>query len=246
MENSKFVATPSEINTSRSGKLVNSFPFREAVGSLLYLSTRSRPDIAYPVNFCSRHLENPVEEDIISVKRIMKYLVGTTNQGISYLKDSDMNLLEAYCDADYAGDEDTRRSTSGYVILYAGGPIAWCSRRQPIVALSSTEAEYIAAADCCKELLYLKSLIQEITNSPLQVKLYVDNQSAISLMKTGVMNKRSKHIDVRYHFIHEKIVTGEINVMYCPTDKQIADLLTKPLCKVKFNLFKERIVQIGK
>lgn len=243
MENSKFVATPSEIKTSRSGKPVHSFPFRESVGSLLYLSTRSRPDIAHSVNVCSRHLEDPVEEDIVSVKRVMKYLVGTTHEGISYIKDSDKNLLEAYCDADYAGDEETRRSTSGYVILYAGGPIAWCSRRQPIVALSSTEAEYIAAADCCKELLYLKSLIQEITNIPLQVKLYVDNQSAISLMKTGVMNKRSKHIDVRYHFIHEKIVSGEINVEYCPTNNQIADILTKPLCKVKFNYFKEIIVQ---
>lgn len=242
MENSKQADTPCEIKITPSSKPSGMFPFREAVGNLLYLSTRTRPDIAFSVNASSRHMENPMKDDEISIKRIMKYLVGSKTIGIVYKKTVDENKIEAFCDADYAGDVDTRRSTTGYIIFYGGGPISWSSRRQPIVAMSSTEAEYIAAADCCKELLYLKSLIEELTQKPVKAILNIDNQSAITLMKSGVVNKRSKHIDVRYHFIHEKVVSGEISVKYCPTNRQIADCLTKPLSRVKFEILKNMIV----
>lgn len=234
---------PGIINLHRGFEVEEYFPFREAVGSLLYLSTRTRPDVSHAVNFSSRHIGNPVKEDVVGVKKIMKYISGTKEKGISYLKESDSDVLEAFCDADYAGDEETRRSTTGYVILFGNGPVAWCSRRQPIVALSSTEAEYIAAAECCKEVLYLKSLIEELTGCVLKTNLYIDNQSAISLAKTGVLNKRSKHIDVRYKFIHERVISGDVNVMYCPTEKQIADILTKPLNFVKFKKLRDIIVK---
>ena len=113
--------------------------------------------------------------------------------------------MNVFCDSDYAGDLKTRRSTSGFVFFFCNGPIGWCSRRQPIVALSSTEAEYIAAAGCCKEIIHVKALIEELTGEVIQVKLNIDNQSAIKLFKSGQMNKRSKHIDVRYHFVTEQI-----------------------------------------
>lgn len=242
MENSKQVDTPGEVNVTRSMKPSGNFPFREAVGNLLYLSTRTRPDIAFSVNSSSRYMENPMKEDEINVKRIMKYLVGSKNLGIVYNKTEEEPKIEAFCDADYAGDMETRRSTTGYIILYGGGPISWCSRRQPLVAMSSTEAEYIAAADCCKEVLYLKSLIEELTQTTVKANLNIDNQSAITLIKSGVVNRRSKHIDVRYHFIHERVVSGEISVKYCHTNKQIADCLTKPLSKAKFGVFKDMIV----
>lgn len=137
----------------------------------------------------------------------------------------------------------TRKSTTGYVIFFGGGPISWCSRKQPIVATSSTEAEYIAAADCCKEILYLKSLLEELLTEKVNVNIKVDNQSAIKLIQNGVINRKSKHIDVKYHFIHEKLKDKIITVDYCQTDKQIADLFTKPFGKIKFTFCKEMLVR---
>lgn len=222
----KITCTDTTINTM--------FPYRELVGGLLYLSTRTRPDIAQAVNEASRKIENPNKTDVIAIKKILKYLSGTRDKGITYKVGGDISTLNAYCDSDYANDVSTRRSTTGFVIMLCNGPISWCSKRQPIVSLSSTEAEFIAAADCCKELLYLKSFICELITCKIKIVLNIDNQSSIKLIKTGSFNKRSKHIDVRYHFIHENYVKGNFSVEYCPTDQQVADILTKPLSKIKF------------
>lgn len=217
------------------------YPYREAIGSLLYLSSKTRPDLAQATNFCSRYITNPTNQRIIDVKRMFKYLNDTSSQGISFTNlESDKEIL-AYCDSDYAGDPETRKST-GYVVLFCGGSISWCSRKQPVVTVSSTEAEYTAAAECCKEIVYLKSLIEELTKEKLVANLKVDNQSAIKLIKNGVMNRRSKHIDVKYHFIHEKIKEKLINVDYCQSEKQLVDLFTKPLGKTKFNYHKNVLV----
>lgn len=150
--------------------------------------------------------------------------------------------MKAYCDADFAGDTETRRSTTGYVIMYAGGPISWCSRKQSVIALSSTEAEYIAASECCKELMYLKSLLEELLNESIPVELNIDNQSAIALIKNGIINKRSKHIDVRFRYIHELVRDGVVKIKYCPTNKQLADIFTKPLNIVKFNKYAKQLL----
>ncbi|GJQ79222.1 S2P [Trypoxylus dichotomus] len=153
----------------------------------------------------SRFVENPKKLDVTNVKTTLRYLNGSTRYlngstrylngstsgGIKYVSGADTELLEAFCDSDFAGYEDTRRSTSGYVIMFCGGPIAWCSRRQSVVSLSSTEAEFITAAECTKELVYLKCLLSEILNAQVKVRLNVDNQSAIKLIKNGVFNKRS-------------------------------------------------------
>lgn len=244
MTNAKAVDTPNVLNKEeRSDKLRMDYPYREGIGSLLYLSTRTRPDIAQAVNLASRNIEKPVQEDIVAFKRILKYLIGNKTLGIEYSRNGNSLTLEAYCDADYAGDLETRRSTTGYVIFYGGGPISWCSKRQPIVALSTTEAEYISAADCCKEVIYHKYLIEELTGNEIKINLHIDNQSSINLIKTGVINKRSKHIDVRYFYIHEKVNEGVISVKYRSTDQQIADLLTKCLCKKKFEICKNRLVK---
>lgn len=244
MEDSKPVKTP--CNTENKTETQNTdsinFPYRELIGGLLYVSTRTRPDISQAVNEASRKIENPTKDDVIAAKKILKYLNGTRQKGIMYKKGGDMSKLNAYCDADYANCNKTRRSTTGFVIMLAEGPVSWCSKRQPIVALSSTEAEYIAAADCCKECLYLKSFLKELIGSEVEVTLNVDNQSAIQLIKTGSFNKRSKHIDVRYYFIHENYKKGKINIKYCPTDKQTADIFTKPLLNNKFNFHAQNIV----
>lgn len=206
--------------------------YREGVGTLLYLSNKTRPDISYQIGYCSRHQNIPNQNDWNNIKTILRYIKGTVSKGITYFKDD--GVLRAYTDSSFADDPDTRKSTSGYVIFYNGGPVTWCSRKQSIVALSSTEAEFVAGAECCKELLYVKSLIQEITDENLITEMRVDNQSAIWLMKNGIMNRRSKHIDVRYHFLKEKIDEHGLIIKYCPTGLQLADMLTKNLLATKF------------
>lgn len=210
------------------------FPYREAIGSLLYLSNQTRPDLSYAVNYSSRFMEIPKIQNVKVVKHILRYLKGTLNNGVCFTNGNDLKCLDAFCDSDYAGDTETRKSTTGYVIFFCGGPISWCSRRQPIVATSSSEAEYIAAADCVKELTYLKSFIEELLHCAIRINLSIDNQSAIHMVKSGISNKRSKHIDVKYHFINEKFNEGMFKVDYCSSEKQLADFLTKPLSETKF------------
>lgn len=219
------------------------FPYRELLGSLTYISNKTRPDISFAVNYCSWKVENPTDQDVHNLKQILKYLKGTKEKGLTYPKGKRDIEITAYCDSDYAGDTETRRSTTGYIIFLSNCPISWCTRRQPIVALSSTEAEYIAAAECCKELLYLKSVIQELLNSnSVKVTMFVDNQSAIRIIENGVINRRSKHIDVRYKFIHEKVKNGDVTIKYCSSNEQTADIFTKILAKVKFIYHTNKIV----
>lgn len=218
------------------------FPYREAVGNLLYLANRTRPDLAYAVNLASRHMEKPTSNDVIAVKRIFRFLKGTLDKGIEFNKDFDDYKIVAFCDSDYAGDIDTRKSTTGYIMFFCRGPIAWGSKKQSTIALSSTEAEYIAASECCKELLHINSLLQEILQKCLSMTLKIDNQSTISLIKNGIINKRSKHIDVRYRFIHDMYKKKIIDIEYCPTNIQLADVFTKPIGRIRFNELIEKII----
>jgi len=241
MIDSKSAKTP--IEPYENNSLVNEeaeikFPYREAVGSLLYMTNKTRPDITYAVNYESRFMENPTKQDVQNVKRTLRYLKETQNFGIFYSsRKSDKISIEAFCDSDYAGDTKDRKSTSGYVLMYAGGPISWISRKQPIVALSTAEAEYISAAECCKEISYITTLISELKNQKVETILYIDNQSALKLIKSGQMNRKSKHIDVRYHYVSEQYHRGLFQVKYCNSENQLADILTKPLLGNKFNKF---------
>ncbi|KAJ8871967.1 hypothetical protein PR048_028307 [Dryococelus australis] len=140
------------------------FPNRELLGRLMYLSNKTRPDIVYAVNRCSRSVENPTEEDVVSINSPMEELLG-------------------FCDADFAGDPQSRRSTTDYIIYYCGGPINWYTRKQPVVAVSTAEAECLAAAECTKELMYLKAILEEILGKEVTASLHLDNQSSLSLMK---------------------------------------------------------------
>lgn len=179
-------------------------PYRELVGSLMYLAVATRPDISYAVGLVSRFLEKPTIVHENAVKRIMKYLKGTVDHGILYSGNGNGNLL-GYSDADYAGDIMTRRSTSGFAFMYGNGIVSWCSERQKSVSLSTTESEYIAASNAIKELVWLKRILEEMLSNEVEdVKFYMDNQSAIRLVKNPEFHKRSKHIDIRYHFIREK------------------------------------------
>ncbi|KAJ8890658.1 hypothetical protein PR048_010167 [Dryococelus australis] len=188
----------------------------------MYLSNKTRPDIAYTVNCCSKSVEKPTEEDIISIKRVLRYLRGTENLGIRFGGSSPMEEMVGFCDGDFAGDPQSR-SITGYLIYYCGGPISWCAKKQPVIALSTTEAEYIEAAECTKKLMYLKAVLEDILGKEATARLHMDNSSALSLMKNGVLNRRSKYIDVQFHYIHEKVST------LLPSDRQNADIFTKLL-----------------
>lgn len=179
------VSTPSDCNQviddfvdSECAK----YPYREAVGCLMYLSVATRPDISFALGVASCYMESPKTAHVIAVKRIFKYLKQTCQLGIRFSPAQDVEL-HGFCDADYAGDRETRRSTSGYVFLFGGSVISWSSERQKSVALSTTESEYIAAANAVKELVWLKSLVQELTMKEIPTTLFMDNQSAIRLIK---------------------------------------------------------------
>lgn len=245
MERSKVCSLPmlpNEITegSEQTGTSVT-FPYRKCVGSLLWLANKTRPDICFAVNYASRYLDRPTNAHVALVKRVLKYVNGTRELGIKFVKSGKLQL-DAFCDADFAGDPETRKSTSGYIIFLNNGPISWASRKQGVVALSTTEAEYYSAAECIKELIYLKNVLDEITGENTLVVLHEDNQGALKLMESGVFNKRTKHIDVRYKFIIEKIEENLISLKYCPTAEQLADLLTKPLGKVKFEYFRNKIL----
>ena len=188
-------------------------------------------------------MDKSTDADVANVKRIMRYLNTSHGSCINYYKDADPAYIEAYSDADYAGDIDSGKSTTGYVINYCGGPISWCSRKQPIVAQSTTESEFVAAAECCKDVVYLKSFIEELVGHNVEVRLNIDNQSAIKIIRGGQFTRRSKYIDVRYHYVCNCYFEGLIKVLYCSTNEQVADMFTKALPTEVFNKHKNFIVQ---
>lgn len=234
------ISTPTEKGTPRLSappsspddpKLTAPFPYREAVGSLMYAAITIRPDISFIAGQLAQHFENPGPAHWKGAKRVLRYLAGTRDHGICFGgRRTNPNRLNGYSDADYAGDPASRRSTSGFLFTLNGGPITWSSRRQPIVALSTMEAEYIAASDACREATWLRLLLSELgIHQDNPTTIWCDNESAILLAKNPESHKRSKHIDVRYHHIREQIKKGVVNISYVNTKNQLADILTKGL-----------------
>ena len=203
--------------------------YREAIGALLYISTRTRPDIAAAVGILARKCEDPNQADWIGVKRIMRYLKGTASLGLHFTwrKDSQPPIIESYADADWAGDISDRKSTSGIVVTVNGTPVVWKSKKQGGVALSSTEAEFISISECVKATKWLRMILKELSLlSEFPTVLYEDNTGAI---KWTSGEKMAKHVHIRFHFVKEAIMDGSINICYCPTSEMIADALTKGL-----------------
>lgn len=232
MENCNGTSTPSDPNQSMYSfdeSDASTFPYRELIGSLMYLAVGTRADIAHAVGIASRFVEKPTVVHERAAKRILKYLNKNLNFGILFLS-SETNELLVYSDADYASDMDTRRSTSGSVFIYGGGAISWNSTRQKSVSASTTESEYIAASLCVRELTWLKVLFCEILDANfLKITLFMDNQSAIRLIKNPEFHKRTKHIDIAYHIIREKYEQGLFTLEYINTKEMLADIFTKAL-----------------
>ena len=216
--------------------------FQMLIGSLLYIMLGTRVDIAFAVIKLARFASNPSNIHFTAVKRVFKYLKGTKNYGITYYKGAS-RFISGYCDADYAGDLISAKSTTGYIILLAGGIISWKSKLQSIIAQSTTEAEYIAINSVIKEAVYIKALLEELGfYNQNKFPIYTDNNGALLLAKNPIFHERTKHIAVRYHYIRDLIIKGIIDLNYIPSKDQKSDGLTKPLDKVKFNNF---LIQIG-
>lgn len=211
----------------------SSYPYRQVVGALMYLMIGTRPDIAFSISYLSRSLEKPTSDDIIKVKRVLRYIAGTLNKNITYKANCDKGILKCYSDSDFGGCITTGRSTSGVVMMYAGGIISWLSQRQPTVATSTTEAEITAASDAVKEVIWLMRLFGSL-NVTLHVPvLQVDNCAAVKLAQNPEFHRRTKHIDLKKLFIREKVCDGTINIAQISTSDQVADIMTKPLDKAR-------------
>jgi hypothetical protein len=216
-------------------------PYRTVVGELLFLSISTRPDISHAVGQLARFVANPGLRHWAAAKRVLRYLNGTRSLGISFDGNQPLELL-GYADADWAGSEE-RRSTSGYIFTYGGGAISWRSQRQPTVALSTMEAEYMSLSTCTQQAVWLRRLLTELdgrlgtlreSSESGPTRIMEDNQACIQFAKDPKDHTRAKHIAIRFHFVRECILTGEVRVDYCHTNQMLADLLTKEIASNQF------------
>nr|GEW21271.1 reverse transcriptase domain-containing protein [Tanacetum cinerariifolium] len=209
---------------------VDQTQFRSMVGSIMYL-TASKPDLVFIVCMCARYQASPTKKHLEALKRVFQYLKRTINWGLWYPKDTAM-ALTAY--ADHAGCQDTRRSTSGSAQFLGDKMVSWSSKKQKSNAISTTEAKYIAMSGCCAQILWMRSQLTDYGFDFNKIPLYCDNRSAIALCCDNVHHSRSKHIDIRYHFIQENVEKGVVELYFVTTDYQLADIFTKALPRQRF------------
>nr|GEV37469.1 hypothetical protein [Tanacetum cinerariifolium] len=216
-----------KLTKDEEGTKVDGTIYRQIVGSLMYL-TNTRPDLMFIVSMISRYMKRPIKFLLAAAKRVLRYVKGTINLGVFYRKGGNKELeLIGFTNSDYAGDLDDRKSTSGYVFLMSCGVVSWCLTKQPVVTLSITEAEFIAAASSAFQVVWLRRILECL--SQVQQGPTVDYTSAIRLSRNPVMRGRSKHIDARFHFLRELVNDGVVELIQCSTQEQVADILTKPL-----------------
>lgn len=238
MEDCNAVNTPMDTNQKLSATMSGddevyeekNFPYREAVGSLLFLAMVTRPDITFAVNILSRFQEKPLPAHWKAVRRVFRYLKGTTDLKLIFGQREEK--MKGFCDADWAADTDERKSTTGYVFTMNGGAISWRTKKQPTVALSTTEAEYMAMVAAIQEGLWINSFLKEIgiyydNEKDQAIQMYADNKGAIQVAQNNAFSERTKHIDIKMKFIKEKIDAGDIVLNYLQTDNMPADILTK-------------------
>ena len=225
--------TAVKLDQDKSGKKVDITGYRGMIGSLLYL-TASRPDIMFATCLCARFQADPKESHLIAVKRIFRYLKGTPNLGIWYPKDTGFDLI-GYTDSDFAGCKIDRKSTSGSCQFLGRRLVSWYSKKQHSVSTSTAEAEYIAAGSCCAQILWMRNQLQDYGLVLNKIPILCDNTSAIAIANNPVQHTRTKHIDIRYHFLREHVMNGNVELHFVPTDQQIADIFTKPLDESTFS-----------
>ncbi len=246
MINSKPVVTP--MDRSYHDVTMDGFhpavdvPYRQAIGSLMYLMITTRPDIAYAIGKLSQHNQTPRDHDWVAVKRVLRYISGTRDYGILYDGSKPLEI-DGYSDADWGVCKTSRKSTSGAIFLVAGGAVSWRSKKQTCVATSTCEAEYIASCLATKESIWLARLLSDLENreKPSIVSIKIDNEGTIDTANNMSINQRNKHIDLQYHFVRHAVQNQQVQLEYCESSEQVADSLTKPLVRVLFE--KLRLMQ---
>ncbi|HVW99086.1 MAG TPA: Ty1/Copia family ribonuclease HI, partial [Candidatus Babeliaceae bacterium] len=229
----------------------NKTVYQSIMGELLYAANISRPDIAFQVGRLCQYMSDPHEHQLQAAKRVMRFLSQTADDcllfGTNEINHGDSGAT-VFSDSDYAECKETRRSTSGCIVVYNGDIIHWFSRKQKLVTLSSTEAEYVALGEAVKELLWCRSWLLEVYEGkelgPMTV--YEDNQSTIRVAKNGeLISQRTKHIDIRYHFIREHIDNGTVKIEWVESKEQLADILTKPLQGGALKYIRDKILCVS-
>jgi len=262
-ENSQIHDTPSKSEILQRADPDNlpretTWNYRMLIGMLTYLSASSRPDISYAVHQCARFSVNPQRCHELAVKRIVRYLKGTNTQGF-HLRPATERRLDCYVDADFTGnwtpatshDPNSVKSRTGYVILFASCPVLWASKLQSEIALSTTEAEYIALSQAMRDLIPMRSLLQEISTitkmdigntRTYRSKVYEDNKGCVDVIKSPKVNPRTRHISIKYHHFREHVTNGNIEVEWIDTKNQLADIFTKPLSKQAFTYLRNKLL----
>ena len=229
----------SKLDEDPSGTPVDQTKYRSMIGSLMYL-TASRPDLLFAVCMCARYQSKPTKRHLEAVKRAFRYLLGTTHMGLWYPKETSMELT-AYADADHAGCQDTRQSTSGGAQFLGNKLVSWSSKKQMNTSISSTEAEYIAMSSCCSQILWMRSQLSDYGFKFNKIPMYCDNKSVIALCCNNVQHSRSKHIDIRHRFIREQVEKGVVELYFVKTEYQLADIFTKALPRERFEFILPRL-----
>ena len=247
--NTKIYKDQCPLENSKEQKEMKNYPYRELIGSWIYLATSTRPDIAFSISQLAKMVDNPGKVHWDLLVYLSSYIANTSKFGIRYYQDNDTKLhyftsdnyfnnsdeIISYCDSDWAGDLDSRKSISGYIIMFSGGPISWFCKKQTVIAQSTAEAEYVAAGVASMEIMHIKNIIREIFKEPLKpVILLCDNQSAIILVKDPPFSKATRHIGIKYHYVREMAKNKEIVIMKCKGTENGADIFTKVLSKEQF------------
>ena len=253
MQDSATAPTPivSRLSADNAGAPLSSEDhanYRMAVGSLLYLACWTRPDISFAVSELSRFVSAPAEAHMKAVKHLVRYLRGTMDLGLLYSKTAGgagpPSVLTAYVDADWAGDPDFRRSTTGYVLVLNGAAISWKSKRQTAIALSSAEAEFMAASSLVQEMIYIRRLLERLgfpQSEPTPIG--EDNRTCVAWAEGAVGGSdRAKHIDLRVHFVHEAVQANVLSLQVVRSADNLADLFTKPLAQPVFVSLRRRLM----
>ncbi|KAL7997789.1 putative reverse transcriptase, RNA-dependent DNA polymerase [Plasmopara halstedii] len=243
-DDTKHCGNPMETNArlapaTKNDNIDSSFDYRGALGMLMYLATSTRPDLAYSLGQLSRFVAKPSSKHVGAIKRVLRYLIGTCDYGIKYTKrgrdESDRVItLSGFCDSDWGSDPETRKSTSGSVFTLAGGAVAWMSRRQPIIALSTAEAEYVAACEASMEAMAESNILTEILPSyTIKPIIGIDSSAALTMATNPTYSRRTRHIEFRWHYVREQVQRGSIALVKVRGEENPADAFTKPLDKTR-------------
>lgn len=246
MEDAKESKVPLDVGYRKAkddSDRIDNKTYQSLIGALIYIATNTRMDIAASVSILSKKMNCPTKLDLLEAKRVVRYLKGTKDLKLvlGSTKEEEKDILVGYSDADWAQDVEDKKSSSGYLFSFNGATISWACKKQTCVALSSTEAEYVALAEACQEAVWLRNILEDFGEKQEQpTTIFEDNQSCIKLVHRDKYNKRTKHISTKYNYVKNLSDTNVTKYEYCPTETMTADMLTKPLSQIKIKVLRQR------